>query len=99
LGLEGELTDEWESYRHWLIDAGITLSKEQDELRWIGGDCTGILSTRNVYNALAAELWQNINGGVQRRIWTWDCSQKIKLFPCLLIEEKLLTWNNLLKRG
>jgi hypothetical protein len=64
LGLEGELTDEWESYRHRLIDASITLSKEQDELRWTGGDCTGILSTRNVYNALAAELWKNINGGM-----------------------------------
>jgi hypothetical protein len=48
-----------------LIDAGIALSEAQDELRWTGGDCTGILSTRNVYNALAAELWQNINGGMR----------------------------------
>jgi len=63
LGLEGELTDEWERYRHRLIDACIVFSEAQDELRWTGGDCIGILSTRNIYNALAAELWQNIIGG------------------------------------
>jgi hypothetical protein len=46
-----------------------------------------------------AELWQKNNGGVRRKLWNWECPQKIKLFSSLLIEDKLLTWNNLLKRG
>jgi hypothetical protein len=86
-------------YRKRLIDAGIALSEAQDELKWTGGDCTGILSTRNVYNAWQLKIWQKNIGGWQRRIWNWDCPQKIKLFSWLLIEDKLLTWNNLNKRG
>jgi hypothetical protein len=63
LGLEGDLASEWDRYRLSLIGAGIALSDRQDELRWMGGDCTGHLTTKNVYNALAAELWKNKIGG------------------------------------
>jgi ribonuclease HI len=82
-----------------LIDAGISLTDALDELRWTGGDGTGYLTTKNVYNALATKLWQKNNGGVRRKLWNWECPQKIKIFSWLLIEDKLLTWNNLLKRG
>jgi ribonuclease HI len=99
LGLVGDLAMEWEHYRQNLIETGITLSNSQDELRWTGGDCTGLLTTKNVYNALSAELWKNIIGGVRRKLWTWECPLKTKLFTWLLIEDKLLTWNNLRKRG
>jgi len=56
LGLVGELSYEWERYIQCLIDAGIATLENQDELRWIGGDCTVIITTKNVYNALAAKL-------------------------------------------
>jgi len=65
----------------------------------MGGDGTCILNTKNVYNPLAAELWQKNNGGVKRKLWSWECPLKLKLFSWLLIEDTLLTWNNLLKRG
>jgi len=31
--------------------------------------------------------------------WKWECSLKIKLFNWLLIEDKVLSWKNLQKRG
>jgi len=36
---------------------------------------------------------------VKRRIWSWGCPLKLKIFIWLLLEDKILTWNNLLKRG
>jgi len=99
LGLEDDLSFEWDRYRLSLIGARISLFDGHDELRWTGGDCTGLLTTKNVYNALAAELWKNKIGGWRRKLWAWDFPQKIKLFSWLLIEDKLLTWNNLHKRG
>jgi hypothetical protein len=63
LGLEGVMADEWETYRKRLIDVGIALTEASDELKWTGGDCTGILTTKNVYNALATKLWHKNIGG------------------------------------
>jgi hypothetical protein len=78
LGLAGDLAVEWESHIILLIDSIISLSDTQDELRWMRGDGTGLLTTKNVYNALASELWQKNNGGVRRKLWSWDFPQKIK---------------------
>ena len=36
---------------------------------------------------------------MRRKLWTWNCPLKIKIFLWLLLEDKLLTWNNILKRG
>jgi len=32
-------------------------------------------------------------------LWQWKIPLKIKLFVWLLLEQKLLTWDNLVKRG
>jgi hypothetical protein len=97
LGLVVDLAIEWERYILLLIDAGISLTDAIDQLMWTGGDGSGYLTTMYVYNALVVELWQKNNGGVRRKLWNWECPQKIKLFSWLLIEDKLLTWNKLLK--
>jgi hypothetical protein len=57
----------------------------------MGGDCTDLLTTENVYNVMVVKLWKNNIGGMRRKLWTRDCPQKIKLFTWLLIEDKLLT--------
>jgi len=63
LGLEGDFASEWDRYRMRLIGVGIAISDRQDELRWTGGDCSGRLTTKNVYYALVVELWKNKIGG------------------------------------
>jgi hypothetical protein len=99
LGLEGELAAEWEMYRRNLIGSGIHLLESLDELKWTGGDNSGQLSVKNVYNALTKKLWKIKIGGWRRKPWSWDCPQKIKLFSWLVAENKILTWKNLQKRG
>jgi hypothetical protein len=99
LGLVGDLVVEWELYRKILIESDISHTSCQDELRALGGDGTILLTTYNVYNALSTDLWENITGDVKKKLWTWECPLKTKLFTWLLIKEKQLTWNNLHKRG
>jgi len=57
LGLVGEMEKEWDSFRKALYGAGIQLQDRLDDLKWIGGDKSRILSFKNVYDALASKLW------------------------------------------
>jgi hypothetical protein len=99
LGLEGDLAVEWESYRRKLIDTRIFLVDRQDELLWNEGDSSGQISVKNVYEALSNKIWRYKIGGWRRNLWTWDCPMKIKLFFWLVGVNKVLTWENLQKKG
>jgi hypothetical protein len=80
LRLEGDLTTKWERFRRDLIGSGVQLLDRPDELKWMGGDNSGQLTVKNVYNALATKLWKKTIGGLRKKLWLWDCPQKIKLF-------------------
>jgi len=99
LGLSGTLATEWDNFKSHLSAMGMSPTDDHDEIRWTGEDGTCIISTKNFYNALGAELWQKNDDIAKRRIWSWGCPLKLKLFTWLLMEDKILTWNNLLKRG
>jgi hypothetical protein len=99
LGLEADFADEWDSYRRHLIDSGIKLVDMPDELIWTGGDKSGQITVKNVYEALSNKIWNYKIGGWRRIMWTWDCPLKLKLFVWLSVENKILTWKNLQKRG
>jgi hypothetical protein len=68
-------------------------------VKWTGGDNSGILTVKNVYSAIATKLWKNTIGGWRKKLWLWDCALKIKLFVWLSVENKILTWNNLQRKG
>jgi hypothetical protein len=99
LGLMGEQAIEWDLFCRALIFSGVQLQDRPDELKWIGGDRSGTLTARNVYNALASKLWPQPIGGWQKKLWTWDLAPKIKYFTWLFVENKILTWDNLQSRG
>jgi hypothetical protein len=54
LELSGDLAAEWDRFRQALQSSGITLTKNDDELQWIGGDASGIITSKNVYLAICA---------------------------------------------
>jgi hypothetical protein len=82
-----------------LVGSGIQLQDSTDELHWIGGDKSGLLSVKNVYWAIATKIWQQKTTGWRRKLWIWDLALKIKLFIWLVVENKILTWDNLQGRG
>jgi hypothetical protein len=99
LGLEGDHAAEWDTYRRNLIDYGVLLVDRSDELIWTGGDLSGQITVKNVYEALSNKSWRYKIGGWRRKLWTWDFPLKLNLFIWLLGENKILTWKNLQKRG
>jgi hypothetical protein len=38
-------------------------------------------------------------GGWRKALWSWSCPLKIKLFTWLVVENKILTWDILQRRG
>jgi hypothetical protein len=70
-----------------------------DVLKWTDGDYSGQLTAKNVCNALETKQWINMIGGWRKKLWVWDCPQKLKLFVWLIAENKILTWGNLQHRG
>jgi hypothetical protein len=66
---------------------------------WAGGDKSGILSVKNLYKALAEIFWHHTIKGWRYKLWKWNVALKIKLFFWLILENKVLTWENLVSKG
>lgn len=100
LGLTGLLSDDWNDYRRNLNGAGVALqANEQDTLVWLGADNTGVLTVKSVYEALVS-----LNGipecsRWEKNLWKWPIPLKITLFFWLALHNKVLTWEQLQRRG
>jgi len=68
-------------------------------LIWIGGDRSGIISVKNIYLALVKKNLPIGVEGWRRHMWKWDLVQKIKLFTWLSVENIILTWDTLQRKG
>jgi hypothetical protein len=99
LGLGGRLAFEWTCFRKDIILNGILLSRRPDELRWSGGNASGVITVKNLYEATEKRKQSCVVKGWRRNLWTWNCPLKLKLFTWLLVENKILTWENLQRRG
>jgi hypothetical protein len=63
------------------------------------GDGSGRVSAKNVYNALAALSWNSSIPTWRQRLWKATCPLKYKLHTWLMLEQKLLFWDQLQRRG
>jgi hypothetical protein len=99
LELEGLLALEWQNFRCALINTGVQLLMRPDELKWTGGDSSGMISVKNVYEATEKKKRSFVIGGWRKSLWSWDCPLKLNLFTWLVAENKILTWENLQHRG
>jgi hypothetical protein len=98
LDLSGDLAIEWQRYCKALLGAGIQLREQEDVLLWNGGDCSGNISAKNLYDAIASTIWIQKCTGWRKQLWHWNIPLKIKLFTWLAATNKILTWDNLLRR-
>jgi hypothetical protein len=99
LGLEGEQLVEWNNFVKGLIGSGIDLNNEKDTLLWSWDTKRGQVNAKQAY-----EVQILMEGGVDSNfwytdLWQWQIPLKIKLFAWLMLEQKILTWDNLVKRG
>jgi len=99
MGIIGEEVSEWDHYYKTLVNSGILLTDRLYKLIWTGGDRSGNISTKNVYDVLASKIWNHNKSLWHRSLWDWDLAPKIKLFTWLMMEDKILTQDNLQRRG
>jgi hypothetical protein len=98
LGLERDLTLEWNSLRFALINNGVQLLENPDKIIWMGGDASRQLTVKNAYEALEKKNWCFMIGGWRKSMWSWACPLKIHLFTRLMAENNILTWDLLQRR-
>jgi hypothetical protein len=82
-----------------LMAAGIRLQDRPDLFLWTGGDQSGTLTAKNVYQALTTFYWPLDKTNRFQQLWKANCPLKLKLFTWLLIENRVLVWPNLQARG
>jgi len=99
LSLEGSQAIEWSRYTSALKGAGISLTDNPDTLLWAGGDATGYINVKNLYDAHIYQMRLEVDYSWIRHIWTWQVPLKLKLFFWLAGKGKLLTWEALRHRG
>jgi hypothetical protein len=99
LKLTGNLALEQDNYKRSLQASDISISNSIDELIWTGGDSTGILNTKNVYEAIISTKNFQLIKDWRKRIWKGNIQLKIKLILWLAVEDKVLTRKILQQRG
>jgi hypothetical protein len=100
LGLTGYLSVDWLNLITELNGVGVTLrTNEEDVLIWTGGDKKGVLTVKNVYAAILSLQDLPALSGWQSHIWKWHLPLKVILFFWLAINNKILTWDILQKKG
>jgi hypothetical protein len=82
-----------------LTQLGIHLTPTTDLPHWIGGNCSGFVTAQNVYAVITNLHWTTKLRGWKHGFWDWNIPPKIKIFTWLLFENKINTWENLLKKG
>jgi len=98
LRLVGDHILEWSRYLTALNRMGISLSHRDDDLVWIHNKTSGSITVKSAYD----HLFDPFN--LQARWWgraIWKCSAPLKIicFTWLALHDRILTWNNLIKRG
>jgi hypothetical protein len=95
----GPLLVEWHNFRCDLINSWILFQDKPDALIWTGGDQTGIISVKNVYLVVEKLKWIHTTRIWRKALWSWDCPLKIKIFIWLEVENIILSWDVLQRRG
>jgi hypothetical protein len=99
MGLVGSEATKWDCFCRALDHEGIFLSDSLDELVWTGSNSSGVITTKNAYDAIASKIWTRSDKWWHNSLWKWDLALKLKLFTWLLMENMILTWENLQRRG
>jgi hypothetical protein len=99
LELTWELSTKWLQFRWALQAAGVIVTGNEDELIWTGGNTSGVISVKNVYEALLSTQNLPLITSWRIQMWKWNIPQKIKRFLWLAVNNKILTWKNIQHRG
>jgi ribonuclease HI len=99
LALGGPSAMELDTFTAALKCTGLSLTDAWDTLTWVGGDGSRITAAKNVYVTLLPDREIDAQPLWLHWIWSWQLPLKLKLFFWLCARDKLLTWENLQRKG
>ena len=99
LYLEGDWKNVWNSFIRCLILNGIRLSSEPDSLIWEYNKINGLISADKVYECIVNTYQPDPGCRLFTSLWSSLLPRKIGCFTWLVLKNKILTWDNLQKKG
>ena len=99
LGLAGSWKATWNDYTEGLVSGGIHLSSSADSLVWDFNKKEGTISARFPYECIINSFTPLDGTSIDSLLWNGALPCKIGCFIWLVIRKKILTWDNLQKRG
>ena len=97
LGLDGSFVEEWNGYVLALNCVGICLSYHQDTIVWDWDESVGQVLAKIDYNYILSLFIPLSNRWWKNQLWKWKVPTKLSCFIWLCLENKSLTWDNLVK--
>lgn len=99
LGLHDNLAVEWDTFINNLNEGGIRLTNFEDSLVWSWDNVEGKVSVKKAYEVVSAHLSCPDHKWWFSLLWRWRLLLKLKVFGWLVLQNRLLTGDNLIKRG
>lgn len=99
LTILGHLQIEWSDYILGLRTCGFKITNLQDSLVWSWNIKNGEINAKQAYDSLFFNMMDFNQKWWHKALWKWYMPLKIKLFNLLMLENKILTWENFLKRS
>lgn len=99
LDIPRELQLEWKSYTTGLNSCDFKLIGEEDTLLWSWNGMNGDITTKLDYDALFYKMRDVHKKWRYKALWKWNLPLKVKLYYWMMFENKILTWDNFLKRS
>lgn len=97
--LFGTLRKEWIDNKFSLSRLGIRLSTHSDVPCWKCNILDGVVTTRCAFDCLFVLHSGLLTPWWATKFWKWHLPYKLKCFYWLLLNNIVLTWDNLFKRG
>ena len=99
LYLEGEWKIVWNTFIKGLNLCGIRLTSEPDSLIWDYNKLNGMITAEKMYECIVKTHLQDPGSRLFTCLWACPLPRKIGCFIWLVLNNKILTWDNLQRKG
>lgn len=86
-------------YVQGLNQLGVRLLDKEDEIVWIWNRVDGQITAKSANDTISFLSSEATGCWWSSTIWKWNLPMKLKCFLWLMLKNKVLTWDNLVKRG
>ena len=93
------MKEAWNAYTEGLLSGGIHLSLLAESLVWDFNKKEGTISTKSAHDCIVHSFSHPVGSRIYSLLWNNALPNKIGCFIWLAIKNKILTWDNLQKRG